>query len=141
VTTQGSAHEHSELDQLDQLPSSVVELIEQQKNGAIDDVAMTEHSELNTIVDVDRIDGGNRQVQPTDEPAIDLAAGELLVGAPAALVDAIVPHKEEKPSLAAPSSEDDVVPQASGNMLHAHHHLTCIISLRCSWRWTLHPQS
>lgn len=108
VTTQGSAHEPAELDQL---PPSVVGSVEQRANGTITAVALAEHLEpvaADPFVDVDH--NGNRQLQPSDEPTIDFTAGETSTGA-------VVTGEEEKHALAGSySSEDDVPPQAPSQL-------------------------
>jgi hypothetical protein len=125
VTTQGSASEPAELDQLDQLPPSLFGAVEQHTKGAIDEVIATEPSELVAVeasMDLHHHDDVTR-IQP-GVSAIDSTAVETLASAP---TDTTTSQDNVKPVLAGSSlSEDDIMPQASCNTGHGYYYLTLL---------------
>jgi len=129
VITQGNAvHEPAELDELDQLPPSVIESAQQLGSGTFVEAGTVEHSEpaaADAPVDIDHIDDRIRQAQPADIPATNIiTAGVELTSATVIRVDTAVPKEEDEAILAVSSlSEDDIPPQASGSMQHEYHYL------------------
>jgi hypothetical protein len=120
-------HEPAELDELDQLPPSVIESAQQLGSGTAVEAVTVEHSEpaaADAPADVDHIDDRIPQAQPADVPATNIPAGEELTSATVIRVDTAVPKEEDKAVLAVSSlSEDDIPPQASGSMQHEYHYL------------------